>query len=57
MGKDSAKNTTNYPIPCIKAILSVHRRFKKVTGTISINPSKDALKKMLYHAYRDLAKK
>lgn len=36
---------------------SVHRQFRKVTKNKSVFPSDDALKKMLYLAYRDLSKK
>jgi transposase-like protein len=35
----------------------VHRQFRKVTKTRSLFPNDDALKKMLYLAYRDLSKK
>jgi len=35
----------------------VHRQFRKVTKTRSIFPNDDALKKMLFLAYRDLSKK
>jgi len=36
---------------------SLHRQFRKVTKSKSIFPNDDALKKMLYLAYRDLSKK
>jgi transposase-like protein len=39
------------------AVESVHRQFRKVTKTRSLFPNDDALKKMLYLAYRDLSKK
>jgi len=36
---------------------NLHRQFRKVTKNRSIFPNDDALKKMLYLAYRDLSKK
>lgn len=36
---------------------SLHRQFRKVTKNRSVFPNDDALKKMLYLAYRDLSKK
>jgi putative transposase len=39
------------------AVEAVHRQFRKVTKTRSLFPNDDALKKMLYLAYRDLSKK
>jgi transposase-like protein len=36
---------------------TVHRQFRKVTKARSLFPNDDALKKMLYLAYRDLSKK
>jgi len=39
------------------AVESVHRQFRKVTKAKSLFPNDDALKKMLYLAYRDLSKK
>jgi len=39
------------------AVEAVHRQFKKVTKAKSIFPNDDALKKMLFLAYRDLSKK
>ncbi|MGK9370178.1 IS256 family transposase [Melioribacter sp. Ez-97] len=39
------------------AVEAVHRQFRKVTKTRSIFPNDDALKKMLFLAYRDLSKK
>jgi transposase-like protein len=38
------------------AVESVHRQFRKVTKAKSLFPNDDALKKMLYLAYRDLSK-
>jgi putative transposase len=39
------------------AVEAVHRQFRKVTKSKSLFPNDDALKKMLYLAYRDLSKK
>jgi len=39
------------------AVEALHRQFRKVTKAKSLFPSDDALKKMLYLAYRDIAKK
>ena len=39
------------------AVEAVHRQFRKVTKSKSIFPNDDALKKMLYLAYRDISKK
>ena len=39
------------------AVEALHRQFRKVTKTKSIFPSDDALKKMLFLAYRDISKK
>lgn len=39
------------------AVEAVYRQFRKVTKTRSLFPNDDALKKMLYLAYRDLSKK
>jgi len=39
------------------AVESVHSQFRKVTKARSLFPNDDALKKMLYLAYRDLSKK
>lgn len=39
------------------AVEAVHRQFRKVTKSKSIFPHDDALKKMLFLAYRDIAKK
>lgn len=39
------------------AVEALHRQFRKVTKSRSIFPNDDALKKMLYLAYRDLSKK
>ena len=39
------------------AVEAVHRQFRKVTKARSLSPNDDALKKMLYLAYRDLSKK
>lgn len=39
------------------AVEAVHRQFRKVTKSRSLFPNDDALKKMLYLAYRDLSKK
>jgi transposase-like protein len=39
------------------AVEAVHRQFRKVTKAKSLFPNDDALKKMLYLAYRDLSKK
>lgn len=39
------------------AVEAVHRQFRKVTKSISIFPNDDALRKMLFLAYRDLSKK
>jgi len=39
------------------AVETVHRQFRKVTKNRSLFPSDDALKKMLFLAYRDLSKK
>jgi transposase-like protein len=39
------------------AVEAVHRQFRKVTKAKSIFPNDDALKKMLFLAYRDLSKK
>jgi transposase-like protein len=39
------------------AVEALHRQFRKVTKSKSIFPNDDALKKMLYLAYRDIAKK
>lgn len=39
------------------AVEVLHRQFRKVTNSRSIFPNDDALKKMLFLAYRDLSKK
>ena len=39
------------------SVESVHRQFRKVTKAKSLFPNDDALKKMLYLAYRDLSRK
>ena len=39
------------------AVEALHRQFRKVTKSKSIFPDDDALKKMLFLAYRDLSKK
>ena len=39
------------------AVEAVHRQFRKVTKAKSIFPNDDALKKMLFLAYRDISKK
>lgn len=39
------------------AVEALHRQFRKVTKSKSIFPNDDALKKMLFLAYRDLSKK
>lgn len=39
------------------AVEALHRQFRKVTKNRSLFPSEDALKKMLFLAYRDLSKK
>ncbi|MEW6508790.1 MAG: IS256 family transposase, partial [Bacteroidota bacterium] len=39
------------------AVEAVHRQFRKVTKSKSIFPNDEALKKMLFLAYRDLSKK
>ena len=39
------------------ALEALHRQFRKVTKAKSIFPNDDALKKMLFLAYRDLSKK
>ncbi|MFA6980518.1 MAG: transposase, partial [Ignavibacteriaceae bacterium] len=39
------------------AVESVHRQFRKVTKARTLFPHDDALKKMLFLAYRDLSKK
>lgn len=39
------------------AVEALHRQFRKVTKNKSIFPNDDALKKMLFLAYRDLSKK
>lgn len=39
------------------AVEAVHRQFRKVTKSRAIFPNDDALKKMLFLAYRDLSKK
>jgi putative transposase len=39
------------------AVEALHRQFRKVTKAKSLFPNDDALKKMLYLAYRDIAKK
>ncbi|MCZ7604208.1 MAG: IS256 family transposase [Melioribacteraceae bacterium] len=39
------------------AVEALHRQFRKVTKSRSLFPNDDALKKMLYLAYRDLSKK
>jgi transposase-like protein len=39
------------------AVETVHRQFRKVTKSKSIFPNDEALKKMLFLAYRDLSKK
>jgi transposase-like protein len=39
------------------AVEAVHRQFRKVTKSRSLFPNDDALKKMLYLAYRDLSRK
>ncbi|WP_333810535.1 IS256 family transposase [Flavobacterium sp.] len=39
------------------AVETLHRQFRKVTKSKSIFPNDDALKKMLFLAYRDLSKK
>lgn len=39
------------------AVESVHRQFRKVTKNRALFPNDDALKKMLFLAYRDLSKK
>lgn len=39
------------------AVVTVHRQFRKVTKNRALFPNVDALKKMLYLAYRDLSKK
>lgn len=39
------------------AVEAVHRQFRKVTKSRTLFPNDDALKKMLYLAYRDLSKK
>lgn len=39
------------------AVEALHRQFRKVTKSKSLFPNDDALKKMLYLAYRDLSKK
>ncbi len=39
------------------SVEALHRQFRKVTKSKSIFPNDDALKKMLYLAYRDLSKK
>jgi transposase-like protein len=39
------------------AVEAEHRQFRKVTKQRSIFPNDDALKKMLYLAYRDISKK
>ena len=39
------------------AVEALHRQFRKVTKAKSLFPNDDALKKMLYLAYRDLSKK
>lgn len=39
------------------AVEALHRQFRKVTKTKSLFPNDDALRKMLYLAYRDLSKK
>ena len=41
----------------INAVEALHRQFRKVTKSKSLFPNDDALKKMLYLAYRDLSKK
>ncbi|PID62548.1 MAG: hypothetical protein CR986_01325 [Ignavibacteriae bacterium] len=39
------------------AIEAVHRQFRKVTKNRSLFPNNDALKTILFSAYRDLSKK
>ncbi len=39
------------------AVEALHRQFRKVTKAKTLFPNDDALKKMLYLAYRDIAKK
>ena len=39
------------------AVEALHRQFRKVTKTKSIFPNDDALKKMLFLAYRDISRK
>lgn len=39
------------------AVEALHRQFRKVTKNRSLFPNEDALKKMLFLAYRDLSKK
>jgi len=39
------------------AVEALHRQFRKVTKSKSLFPNDDALRKMLYLAYRDLSKK
>ena len=39
------------------AVEAVHRQFRKVTKNRALFPNDDALKKMLFLAYRDLSKK
>jgi len=39
------------------AVENLHRQFRKVTKTRSAFPHDDALRKLLYLAYRDVAKK
>lgn len=39
------------------AVEALHRQFRKVTKSKSLFPNNDALKKMLFLAYRDLSKK
>ncbi len=39
------------------AVEALHRQFRKVTKAKSIFPSDEAIKKMLFLAYRDISKK
>jgi transposase-like protein len=39
------------------AVEAVHRQFRKVTKSKSLFPNDEALKKILYLAYKDLSKK
>lgn len=60
---DNLSNYFKYPeeirrlVYTTNSVEALHRQLRKVTKTKSLFPHDDALKKMLYLAYRDIAKK